>query len=77
MEWAGEKIKNLIKENNFSIVKLAEKIGVSRQTVNDWIKGQVPKGNHLINLCKLFKVNPDFFFSKDFDNSISDHGVKA
>jgi transcriptional regulator with XRE-family HTH domain len=71
MEWAGEKIKNLIKENNFSIVKLAEKIGVSRQTVNDWIKGQVPKGNHLINLCKLFKVNPDFFFSKDFDNSIS------
>ena len=71
MEWAGEKIKNLIKKNNFSIVKLAEKIGVSRQTVNDWINGQIPRGNHLINLCKLFKVNPDFFFSKDFDNSIS------
>jgi transcriptional regulator with XRE-family HTH domain len=71
MEWVGQKIKNLIKENNFSIVKLAEKTGVSRQTVNDWIKGQVPKGNHLINLCKLFNVNPDFFFSKDFDSSIS------
>ena len=71
MDWLGEKIKDLIKENNFSIVKLAEKTGVSRQTVNDWIKGQVPKGNHLINLCKLFNVNPDFFFSKDFDSSIS------
>ena len=71
MEWVGEKIKYLIKENNFSIVKLAKKTGVSRQTVNDWIKGQVPKGNHLINLCKLFKVNPDYFFSKDYDNSIS------
>jgi len=71
MEWVGAKIKNLIKENNFSTVKLAEKTGVSRQTVNDWIKGQVPKGNHLINLCKLFNVNPDFFFSKDFDSSIS------
>jgi transcriptional regulator with XRE-family HTH domain len=71
MEWLGEKIKDLIKENNSSIVKLAEKTGVSRQTVNDWIKGQIPKGNHLINLCKLFNVNPDFFFSKDFDNSIS------
>jgi len=71
MEWLGEKIKYLIKENNSSIVKLAEKTGVSRQTVNDWIKGQIPKGNHLINLCKIFNVNPDFFFSKDFDNSIS------
>ena len=71
MEWLGEKIKYLIKENKFSIVKLAEKTGVSRQTVNDWINGQVPRGNHLINLCKFFKVNPDFFFSKNFDNSIS------
>jgi len=71
MEWLGEKIKDLVKENNSSIVKLAEKTGVSRQTVNDWIKGQIPKGNHLINLCKLFNVNPDFFFSKDFDSSIS------
>ncbi|MBL7208147.1 MAG: helix-turn-helix transcriptional regulator, partial [Desulfobacterales bacterium] len=71
MEWLGGKIKYLIKENNSSIVKLAEKTGVSRQTVTDWIKGQVPKGNHLINLCKIFNVNPDFFFSKDFDNSIS------
>ncbi|RZB34987.1 MAG: hypothetical protein SRB1_00755 [Desulfobacteraceae bacterium Eth-SRB1] len=71
MEWLGEKIKDLIKENNSSIVKLAQKTGVSRQTVNDWIKGQIPKGNHLINLCRIFNVNPDFFFSKDFDSSIS------
>ncbi|MDL2124757.1 MAG: helix-turn-helix domain-containing protein [Deltaproteobacteria bacterium] len=71
MEWLGEKIKDLIKENNSSIVKLAKKTSVSRQTVNDWINGQIPKGNHLINLCKIFNVNPDFFFSKDFDNSIS------
>ncbi len=71
MEWLGEKIKDLIKENNISIVKLAEKAGVSRQTVNDWIGGQVPKGNHLITLCKIFNINPDFLFSKDFDGSIS------
>ncbi|MCK5836953.1 MAG: ImmA/IrrE family metallo-endopeptidase [Desulfobacula sp.] len=71
MEWLGEKIKDLIKENNISIVKLAEKAGVSRQTVNDWIGGQVPKGNHLIKLCKIFNINPDFLFSKGFDESIS------
>jgi len=71
MEWLGEKIKDLTKENNISIVKLAEKVGVSRQTVNDWIGGQVPKGNHLIKLCKTFNINPDFLFSKGFDESIS------
>ena len=71
MEWIGGKIRNLIKEHNSSIVKLAEKTGVSRQTVNDWIKGQIPKGNHLINLSKIFNVSPDFFFATDFDSSIS------
>ncbi len=71
MEWLGEKIKDLVKENNSSIVKLAERTGVSRQTVNDWIKGQIPKGNHLIDLSRIFNVNPDFFFAKDFDRAIS------
>lgn len=71
MEWSGEKIKGLIKENNISIIKLAELAGVSRQTVNDWINGQVPKGNHLIFLCKTFNINPDYLFSQDFNDLIS------
>ena len=71
MEWSGEKIKYLIKENNISIIKLAEMAGVSRQTVNDWINGQVPKGNHLIFLCKTFNVNPDYLFSQDFSGSVT------
>jgi transcriptional regulator with XRE-family HTH domain len=71
MEWLGGKIKELIKENNISIIKLAEMAGVSRQTVNDWINGQIPKGNHLIFLCKTFNVNPNNLFSQDFAESIS------
>lgn len=71
MEWIGEKIRELIKENNTSIVNVAKKIGVSRQTVNDWIGGQAPKGTHLVALCKMFNTNPDYFFSKGFEGSIS------
>ncbi len=71
MEWLGGKIKDLIKENNISIIKLAEMAGVSRQTVNDWINGQIPKGNHLIFLCKTFNINPDYLFTQDFDGSIT------
>ena len=71
MDWAGARLKDLIKANNLSIVKLAEMAGVSRQTVNDWIRGQVPRGNHLIFICRTFNINPDFLFSNDYNGSIS------
>ena len=71
MEWLGKKIKDLINENNISIVKLAKKVGVSRQTVNEWINGQIPKGSHLINLCKIFNISPDYLFSNTSNGSIS------
>ena len=71
MEWLGGRIRDLIKEYNISIIKLAEMAGVSRQTVNDWINGQIPRGNHLIFLCKTFNINPDYLFSQGFDGSIT------
>ena len=66
MKWEGLKIKQLASEKGISLQKLANLIGVSRQTVFDWIKGQIPKGNHLILLCKIFQVKPDSLF---FDNT--------
>ena len=71
MKWLGLKIKTLSKEKNIPLTKLAIQSGVSRQTVNDWIKGQIPKGNHLITLCKIFQVQPDDFFSVDIESSIT------
>ncbi|MEE4357114.1 MAG: helix-turn-helix transcriptional regulator [Desulfococcaceae bacterium] len=71
MEWKGEKIKELTKEKKMSLVRLSELTGVSRQTVNGWIKGQVPKGTHLLSLCKIFQISPDYFFSDESDSSIS------
>ena len=71
MKWLGLKIKTLAKERNIPLTKLAIQSGVSRQTVNDWIKGQIPKGNHLITLCKIFQVQPDDFFSVDMERSIT------
>jgi transcriptional regulator with XRE-family HTH domain len=74
IEILKEKVNEIFradKENNISIIKLAEMAGVSRQTVNDWINCQVPKGNHLIFLCKIFNINPDYLFSQDFNSSIS------
>lgn len=71
MRWEGLKIKEFAKNKKLSLQKVADAVGVSRQTVNDWIKGQIPKGNHLLLLCKYFNKNPDIFFISDIQNYIS------
>ena len=71
MPWEGEKIKGLAKEKNITLIKLAEQIGVSRQAVNDWINGKVPKGNHLVAMCRILFVSPEIFFSDDSSRTIS------
>lgn len=71
MAWEGEKIKGLAKEKNITLIKLAEQIGVSRQAVNDWINGKVPKGNHLVAMCRILFVSPEIFFSDDSSRTIS------
>jgi transcriptional regulator with XRE-family HTH domain len=71
MPWEGEKIKGLAKEKKITLINLAEQIGVSRQAVNDWTNGKVPKGNHLIALCRILSVNPENLFSDDSSETIS------
>jgi transcriptional regulator with XRE-family HTH domain len=71
MKWQGAKIRELSKAKGISFQNLAELVGVSRQAVNDWANGQVPKGNHLVSLCKIFQVNPDLFFSDKTDDRIT------
>ena len=71
MKWNGSKLRELAKEKDFKLQKIAESVGVSRQTVNDWIKGQIPKGNHLILLCQIFGVSPGSFFYDDSSSFIS------
>lgn len=62
MDWLGENIKDLAKSKKISLADIARLLQVSRQTVNDWVKGQVPKGNHLVELSTLLEVEPKAFF---------------
>jgi transcriptional regulator with XRE-family HTH domain len=71
MKWEGIKIKEFADAKKLSLQVIANTIGVSRQTVNDWIKGQIPKGNHLLLLCKLFSVTPNNLFFDDSAEYIS------
>ena len=71
MAWKGDQLKDLAKDRGLSLIYLAKKLGVSRQTINDWIKGQVPKGSHLMALCNELGVKPTYFFSDDAPNYLT------
>jgi len=71
MAWEGERLRLASKERGVSLSKLAEILKVSRQTVNDWVNGQVPKGNHLMEISRLMEVPPGYFFRNDTQAHIS------
>ncbi len=56
----GENLKKLRKSKNYSQDILAEKVGVSRQSVSKWETGDAyPEMNNILELCKIFhcKIN--------------------
>ncbi len=57
----SEKIFELRKANGMSQEQLAEKIGVSRQSVSKWESGDsVPEIERLIELSRVFDVSTDY-----------------
>lgn len=51
----GENLKNLRKKKKISQEELAEKVGVSRQSVSKWETGDAyPEMNNILELCKIF-----------------------
>ena len=62
----AENLKRIRKENNLSQEQLAEKLGVSRQSVSKWEAGQAyPEMDKVLQICKLFNLNMDELFNQD------------
>ena len=56
----GDNLRNLRKSKKMSQEVLAEKVGVSRQSVSKWENGEAyPEMNNILNLCNIFhcKIN--------------------
>jgi len=71
MAWDGQKLKSLAKERGVTLTKLANLVNVTRQTVNDWIKGQIPKGTYLMAISRELNTNPTFFFPDEQEKVIT------
>lgn len=67
----GNKIMELRKKNNFSQEDLAEKVGVTRQTISKWELGETaPDLKQAKVLSHVFKVSLDELVDNDIKNII-------
>ena len=56
----AENLKRIRKENNLSQEQLAEKLGVSRQSVSKWESNQAyPEMDKVLQICQMFSLNID------------------
>lgn len=56
----ADNLKRIRKENNLSQEQLAEKLGVSRQSVSKWESNQAyPEMDKMLQLCEMFNLNMD------------------
>lgn len=79
----GENLRNLRKRKNISQEMLAEKVGVSRQSVSKWETGDAyPEMNNILELCKIFHchinelVNDSILDVDELDDDVKSCVVK-
>ena len=62
----AENLRRIRKENNLSQEQLADKLGVSRQSVSKWESQQAyPEMDKVIQMCNMFNLNIDELLNKD------------
>lgn len=62
----SDNIKRIRKENNLSQEELAEKLGVSRQSVSKWESGQAyPEMDKIIDISKKFNISIEELFNQN------------
>ncbi len=69
----ADKIIDLRKKNGWSQEELAEKLGVSRQSISKWEGAQsIPDMNRIIALSEIFGVTTDYLLKDDMEPESAD-----
>lgn len=68
----AEKILNLRKQNSLSQEQLADKLGISRQSISKWESEQsVPELDKIVRLSEIFEVSTDYLL-KNIEDSLDE-----
>ena len=63
----SDNLKKIRKEHNLSQEQLAEKLGVSRQSVSKWESGQAyPEMDKMIQICQMFNLSVDELLNENY-----------
>ena len=72
----SKKIKSLMEVNGYTDKKLAERIGVTEQCVNNWRHGsRLPDYYNLYELGKIFDVSMDELFGMTKRNVVIEYEI--
>lgn len=72
----GDVIKELRTAHNYSQVQLAEKLGISKQTVSNWENNNIlPSIDMLIRISSFFSVTTDYLLELDTRHYIEVTGL--
>ena len=64
----ADKIMRLRKQNGWSQEELAEKMGISRQSVSKWESGtSIPDLDKIIKMSGIFGVTTDYLLKDDIE----------
>lgn len=68
MKKLSSNLKKIRKENNLSQEELAEKLGVSRQSISKWENNEAyPEMDKMIKICELFNLNIDELLNQNIN----------
>lgn len=74
----SEIIKNLRLAHNLNQVQLAQKLGVSKQTVSNWENNNIqPSIDMLVKIADTFSVSTDYLLGRDSHAFIDVSGLTA
>ena len=63
VKWDGANLKEILKRKGIRLGEFAEKLNVSRQSLNAWINGDIPRGDFFIKICNALEICPNDLFS--------------
>ena len=63
----GDNLKNIRKQRKISQEELAEKLGISRQSISKWETGEnYPSMQNIMCLCTIFKCKVNDLVHEDY-----------